>query len=69
MSKFEKLIERAKRIKAIESNLVVCDNCSTPADGELSLQVGWTGCGPCITGEAESLDPDRFVHVPTAAAK
>lgn len=64
MSKLDKLIARARRMKAIKNDLVVCDHCDTPADGELSLQVGWTGCGPCITGEADTLDPDHFVHVP-----
>jgi hypothetical protein len=59
----EKIIERAVRMGRVQGGLVLCDNCDNPADGPLSRAVGWTGCAPCVWGEADSIDPANFVAV------
>jgi hypothetical protein len=59
----ESIIARAKRTGRVQNNLVLCDNCDTPASEEYSKVCGWTGCAPCITGEADTLDPDDFITV------
>lgn len=67
-----KVIARAKRTGRIANGLVLCDNCDNPADRELSQRLGWTACAPCAWGEADSLDPAKFIAVaslaPSAAA-
>jgi len=61
----EQIIERAKRIGRInKEGLVLCDNCNTPADLAASKAWGWTGCAPCMYGEADALDPAEFISVP-----
>jgi hypothetical protein len=45
----------------IDTFLVLCDNCDNPASYLLSLAVGWVGCAPCITGEADSLDDEDII--------
>ena len=42
-------------------NLVLCDNCDTPASWEMSVKLGWIGCMPCITGEADSFDDSDLI--------
>lgn len=45
-----------------EDGLLLCGNgCGTPASASLSVAVGWIGCGPCITGEADSFDDEDLV--------
>jgi len=57
----EEIIKKAKREGRVKSGLVLCDNCDTPASRSLSLAVGWTGCAPCIQGEADSFDPEDLI--------
>ena len=61
----EKIVERARRTKRIRDGLVLCDNCDTPASAQYSKACGWTGCGPCMTGEADALDPEDFIVAST----
>ena len=35
---------------------VTCDNCDNFASKALSEAVGWNACGPCVTGEADTID-------------
>jgi hypothetical protein len=69
MRSLKKLIERAQRLGHVENGFVTCDICDTPADRDLSLALHWTGCAPCITGEAASLDPEQFIHAKPAVRK
>ena len=43
--------------------IVYCSNCQTPASKSLSEAVGWIGCAPCITGEADSFDDDDLIVI------
>lgn len=61
--KISKILERAKRSKNIEGGFVLCDVCGNPASKEYSTAMSWVGCGPCMTGESETLDPADFIHV------
>jgi hypothetical protein len=54
---------RARKNGRIRDGLLLCDNCDTPASLSLSRALHWTACGPCATGEADSLDPADFIHV------
>ena len=63
MRTIESIVKRARRIDRIEDGLVLCDNCDNPASRELSIALDWTACGPCATGEADSLNADDFIHV------
>lgn len=56
------VIRRASRMGRIRDGLVLCDNCDNPAD-DTSRFISWTGCGPCIFGEADALDPEEFISV------
>jgi hypothetical protein len=62
----EKIIARAKREGRIKDGLVLCDVCDNPADGELSVALRWTACAPCVWGESDSLDPEKFIMVSDA---
>lgn len=53
------MIKRSE-VRAKEG-LVVCEVCGTFASWELSCDVGWVGCAPCITGEADSFDPADLI--------
>jgi hypothetical protein len=45
-----------------DQGLLLCGNrCGTPASASLSIAVGWIGCGPCVTGEADSFDDEDLV--------
>ena len=55
------IIARARRMGRIKDGLVLCDNCDTPASRTYSTALSWTGCGPCVTGEADTFDPDDFI--------
>lgn len=61
------IIQRAKRLGHIKDGFVICDNCDTPADLTASIACGWTGCAPCIYGEAEALDASEFIFTTEAA--
>jgi hypothetical protein len=66
MSKNERkmtAIQRSARNRkgGVKDGLVICENCDAPASLSGSMAVGWTGCGPCIFGEANSLDPEDFI--------
>lgn len=37
-------------------SFVTCENCDNFASKELSEAVGWNACGPCVTGEADTID-------------
>jgi hypothetical protein len=64
----DKIIERAKRMKRIgPTGLVLCDNCDTPASESLSLELGWTACAPCVTGEAKSFDAGDLIPTKSMA--
>ncbi len=58
-----KIIARAKRMGRVRDGLVLCDNCDNPASRKYSQALSWTGCGPCVTGEAAELDPADFIAV------
>lgn len=63
---YKELIEREPRIADekphFEDGLLLCGNlCGTPASASLSIAVGWIGCGPCITGEADSFDDEDLI--------
>lgn len=52
----------AKEKPLFEDGLLLCGNCcATLALASLSIAVGWIGCGPCITGEADSFDDEDLV--------
>lgn len=59
----EKIIARAVRMGRIADGLVLCDNCNNPADKDLSKSLSWTCCGPCATGESDTLDLDNTISV------
>jgi len=59
-----KLLDRARRMRRIDNNLVLCDNCDTPASKSLSLKLSWTCCAPCACGESDSFDSSDLIHVP-----
>ncbi len=37
-------------------SFVTCDNCDNFASKALSEAAGWNACGPCVTGEADTID-------------
>lgn len=49
------IVLRAQRIGHVRDNLVLCDVCDNPASKSISVK-GPVLCGPCATGEADSLD-------------
>lgn len=59
----KKIIDRARRTGRIKDGLVLCENCDTPASKSLSLSLSWTGCAPCVWGEASSFDDSDLIHV------
>ena len=62
----EAILARAKKLGRLsEHGLVLCENCDTPASLSLSQIVGWVGCSPCITGEADSFDDEDLIALPT----
>ena len=67
MSKVEKLIAKARKLGRIRDGLVLCENCDTPADN-VSLKLGWLGCGACVYGSAAEIDPAEFIAVPEGRA-
>jgi hypothetical protein len=64
---YEELIKAEPRIADekpafTDYGLLLCGNrCGTPASASMSVAVGWIGCAPCITGEAESFDEEDLV--------
>lgn len=64
--KISRIIERARRTGRIRDNLVLCENCDTPADRELSQELGWTCCAPCVWGEADSFNDNNLILVQEA---
>jgi hypothetical protein len=62
---YEDLIKAEPRLEsdeaAFENGLLLCTNCGSPASASMSVAVGWIGCAPCITGEAESFDDGDLV--------
>jgi hypothetical protein len=63
---YTKLIEEqpriAKEAARFDNELLLCGNCgSMPASASMSIAVGWIGCAPCITGEADSFDDEDLV--------
>jgi len=63
MPKLEFIIRRAGRQGRVRDGLVLCDNCDNPASRDLSTELSWTACAPCVFGEADSLDEADFIHV------
>jgi len=63
VKKIDRIIARAIQQGNVKNNLVICDNCNTPASKSLSLAMSWTGCAPCMLGEADSFDPADLIHV------
>ena len=45
----------------IKEGLVLCENCDDPADWDLSIEQGWVGCAPCMTGEWQSFNPENLI--------
>lgn len=64
----ERIIKRARRMGRIRDGLVLCDNCDNPASASYSTACGWAGCGPCMSGEADSLDLEDFIVVVATGA-
>lgn len=62
---YEELIKAEPRLEGdeahFENGLLLCTNCGSPASASLSVAVGWIGCGPCVTGEADSFDDGDLV--------
>jgi hypothetical protein len=62
---YSELIQHEPRLtheKAhFENGILLCSNCSTPDSASMSIAVGWIGCGPCITGEADSFKEEDIV--------
>jgi len=63
---YSELIEQEPRIarekaRFAADGLLLCTNCGTPASASMSIAVGWIGCGPCVTGEADSFDDGDLV--------
>ena len=56
-----RLIKRARATKRIRNGVVLCDDCDTPADKTLSLQLSRGVCGPCALGEADSFDAANLI--------
>ena len=44
-----------------QDGLLLCEHEDCPASATLSKAVGWFGCAPCITGEADSFDVEDLV--------
>lgn len=63
------IIGRAYRLGKVDRGLVLCDNCSNPASRAASLELGWTGCGPCVFGEADALEESDFIDSRAEKAK
>ena len=59
----EKLIARARRMKAVKNGLVTCDMCDNPASKEASLALSHATCAPCAYGEADSFDASDLIPV------
>lgn len=57
------IIAEARRKGRIKDGLVLCELCDTPAARSLSQALSWTGCAPCILGEADSFDSEDLIHV------
>jgi len=53
--------DKRKEDLRIKNGLVLCDNCDTPASWELSVEMGWIGCSPCMTGETDSFDAGNLI--------
>jgi hypothetical protein len=64
-----KIIYLAKRKGRIKNGRVLCDNCDNPASKSLSQKMSWTGCAPCFTGEAASLDFEDVIALPKKGGK
>ena len=62
---YKEIVKQEPRLKnnngRFKDGLLICENCETPASASLSIAVGWIGCGPCITGEADSFDDGDLV--------
>jgi len=61
-----KLIARAFRLKRVKNDLVLCDDCDTPASKSLSTALSRGVCAPCALGEADSFNADDLISVPPA---
>lgn len=57
------IIHTAKKNHRIADGLVLCDLCDNPASLSLSLAMSWTGCAPCMFGEADSFDSSDLIAV------
>lgn len=62
MPSLKKIIRWARKNGRIRDGLVLCENCDNPADN-VSLKMSWVGCGPCIFGKSDALEPDDFIVV------
>ena len=62
---YEELIKAEPRLKSDKARfgygLLLCANCEEPASASMSIAVGWIGCAPCVTGEADSFDVEDLV--------
>lgn len=56
------IIMEARRKGRIKDGFVLCDNCNTPADKQLSQKLDWTACAPCVFGEADSFDTEELIR-------
>ena len=58
----EEVISEARKKRRIKDGLVLCENCDNPASASLSQALSWTGCAPCVWGEADSFDDKDLIY-------
>jgi hypothetical protein len=64
---YQELIKKEPRLKRekprFDGGFLLCGNCRSGAlaSASLSVAVGWIGCAPCVTGEADSFDDGDLV--------
>lgn len=62
---YTELIEKEPRLirepAEFENGLLLCNNCESPASALMTIAIGWVGCAPCITGEADSFDEEDLI--------
>ncbi len=63
MRDLARIIRNARKNHRIKDGLVLCDNCDTPASLKYSRDLSWTGCAPCMTGEADTFDAGDLIPV------
>jgi hypothetical protein len=65
MPPIREILSWARRHGRIRDGIVLCENCDNPALKSVALKMSWVGCGPCYFGEADMLDWDDVIIVPS----